>query len=418
MRLAPVALLAAFAAIPIVADAAVYTRFRITSFRVVDLGTLGGAESVGLDINNRGDVVGRAQDATGKHNAFMHADGSMVSLHDGSPPFSLASALSINDSRVVVGAYRRPGDSAVHAFRYYPGIWVESMNGNAAPELPYAWQSTAMSINESGQVVGWSQLIPNPSYPPPPDTADLCYERLPLSWASITSAPARLFCIADPDGNNTSFEQGQPPVATDINAAGDIVGDDAGTSLHSMFVLSGGVRTDVPAPAGLAELDVWGNPFHSKAAAINDRGWVAGSYGRFSYGSISPPNARAFVWDGLSASAVNIGTLAGDTMSEAEDLNEQRMVAGTSSGHGSIYGIDSHAFIWHKDFGMRVLPSLWYGPSSTAVLNDCKALAMNELNRSIGLVQVTGFCFRSDGRKHAVRWNITVAEDTSSFPFP
>src|SRR4029077_18671664 len=108
MRLAPVALLAAFAAVPIVADAAVYTRFRITSFRVVDLGTLGGAESTGFDINNRGDVVGSAQDTTGKYNAFMHADGSMVSLHDGSPPFSLASALSINDSRVVVGAYPRP----------------------------------------------------------------------------------------------------------------------------------------------------------------------------------------------------------------------------------------------------------------------------------------------------------------------
>ncbi|HEU5133956.1 MAG TPA: hypothetical protein VFU13_02315 [Steroidobacteraceae bacterium] len=418
MRFAPVALLAAFAAIPSIADAFVYTRYRVVSIRVVDLGTLGGAQSHGFDINNRGDVVGDAQDATGKFNAFMHADGLMVSLHDGSPAFTSAGASSINDSRVVVGSYARPSDGARRAFRYYPGIWVEAMNSNVAPELLFAWRTVPTSINESGQVVGWSQLIPNPALPPPPDTVDLCYERLPMGWTGVFAAPARLFCIADPDGNNTWVDQGMPPIATDINNSGEIVGDDAGESLHSMFVLSGGVRTAVPAPAGLAELDVWGKPFHSIAAAINDYGWVAGTYGNFSYGSVSPANRRAFVWDGVSTSAVNIGTLAGDTKSEASDLNEQRMVSGTSSGHGSVYGIDLHAFIWHKDFGMRALPPLWFGPLFTTVLNDCRATAMNERNRTTGVVQLTGFCYRSDGQKHAVRWDVTVAQDISSLPFP
>jgi probable HAF family extracellular repeat protein len=417
MRLAPVVLLAVFAAIPIAADAAVYTRYRIVNIRIVDLGTLGGTDSIGLDINNRGDVVGTARDVTAKYNAFMHADGSMVSLHDGSPAFTQATATSINDSRVVVGTYFRPSDSTQRAFRYYPGIWVETMNSNVAPGLLFSWRTVAESINESGQVVGWSQLIPNPALPPPPDTADLCHERLPIGWSTISAAPLTLFCIADPDGNETWLDQGMPPVATDINNSGDIVGDDAGTSVHSMFVLSGGVRTAVPAPAGLAELDVWGNPFHSKAAAINDLGWVAGTYGNFSYGSISPANRRAFIWDGVSASAVNIGTLAGDTKSEASDLNEQRMVVGTSSGHGSVYGLDLHAFIWHRDFGMRVLPPLWFGPFFTTVHNDCMAMAMNERNRS-GLVQVTGYCNLGDGRKHAVRWDLTVVQDVSSFPFP
>jgi len=418
MRIAPLALLAAFAAVPVTANAAngaVIYKYRVTNIRVLDLGTLGGAESIGLGINNRGDVVGSAQDASTKHNAFMHADGSMVSLHDGSPAFSSASATGINDSRMVVGAYSRPSDNTQRAFRYYPGIWVETMNSSVAPALPFAWRTVANSINESGQVAGWSQLIPNPAFPPPPDTAALCFERLPMRWASIVAAPATLFCIADPDGNETWVDQGTAPSATDINNAGDIVGDDAGTSLHSMYVLSGGVRTPVPAPAGLAELDVWGNPFHSKAAAINDTGWVAGSYGRFSYGSISPANARAFVWDGVSASAVNIGTFPSDTRSEAGDLNEQRMVVGTSSGHGSVYGIDDHAFIWHRDFGMRSLPPLWLGPFFTTVLNDCQAHAMND-RKSSGLVQVTGHCYRSDGRKHAVRWDVTVVLEALPFP--
>jgi len=199
---------------------------------------------------------------------------------------------------------------------------------------------------------------------------------------------------------------------------GEIVGDDAGTSRHSMFVFSGGVRTAVPPPAGLDRLDVWGNPFHSKAAAINDYGWVAGTYGYFSYGSISPQNFRAFFWDRISRSAVNIGTLARDTRSDAQDLNEQGMIVGTSSGQGSVNGINNHAYIWHKDFGMQALSSLWYGPFFTTVLNDCQAYAMNERNWSTGLVQVTGWCYSRGGGMHAVRWDVTVVQDVSLFPFP
>ncbi len=336
MRIAPVALLAAFAAVPVAANAATFFKYRITNIRVLDLGTVGGAQSIGLGINNLGDVVGSAQDASAKYHAFMHADGSMVSLHDGSPAFNSATALSINDSRYVVGTYFRASDNIQRAFRYHPGIWVEPVDSNVVSGLPLTWRTVANSINESGQVVGWALRVPNPALPAPPDTVDLCYERLPMRWASVYSPPHWLFCIADPDGNETWVDQGTAPNAADVNNAGTIVGDDAGESLHSMFVLSGSVRTAVPAPAGLAELDVSGNPFHSKAAAINDTGWVTGSYGRFSYGSISPANARAFVWDGVSASAVNIGTFPSDTQSEAGDINEQRMVVGTSSGSGSV----------------------------------------------------------------------------------
>ena len=49
-------------------------------FQVVDLGTLGGATSEAHGINNRGEVVGWAQDAGGHTQAFQWQYGSMTGL--------------------------------------------------------------------------------------------------------------------------------------------------------------------------------------------------------------------------------------------------------------------------------------------------------------------------------------------------
>ena len=49
-------------------------------YTIVDLGTLGGATSVALGINNLGQVVGGADLATGFRHAFLWDDGVMTDL--------------------------------------------------------------------------------------------------------------------------------------------------------------------------------------------------------------------------------------------------------------------------------------------------------------------------------------------------
>ena len=44
------------------------------------LGTLGGSESVGMDINNSGQVVGGAQNVSGNFRPFRWANGTMTDL--------------------------------------------------------------------------------------------------------------------------------------------------------------------------------------------------------------------------------------------------------------------------------------------------------------------------------------------------
>src|SRR5262245_17966926 len=71
-------------------------------FRVVDLGTLGGASSEATGLNNSGEVVGWSRDETGAARAFLYRDGAMVNL--GTLPGGSASfATAINDLGQVVG---------------------------------------------------------------------------------------------------------------------------------------------------------------------------------------------------------------------------------------------------------------------------------------------------------------------------
>lgn len=78
-------------------------------YRVVPLGTLGGSSdanspgSLARDINNRGEIVGNARAASGSQNAFLWRKGRMLEV---APPPSgspLSTAVAVNDSGTVVG---------------------------------------------------------------------------------------------------------------------------------------------------------------------------------------------------------------------------------------------------------------------------------------------------------------------------
>lgn len=114
------------------------------SYKITDLGTLGGRSSLASGINSSGQVVGVANTANGYAYAFLYSNGSMQDL--GTLGGSYSSAYAINDSGQVVGAaYTANGSS--HAF-LYSNVGMRDLG-----TLGGAY-SSAYDINSSSQVVG------------------------------------------------------------------------------------------------------------------------------------------------------------------------------------------------------------------------------------------------------------------------
>lgn len=270
---------------------------------------------------------------------------------------------------------------------------------------------SARAINDSGVVVGGAARYPDA---PAPNTADICYDVLPVAWQSPfpSTYPNRLFCIADPDQNETWTEQGLRPMATDINNAGDIVGTDGGSTEFSMFLLTNGVRKSVPAPAFVPQGDANGNELDGYARA-SDKGIVAGTYGFKHNASPGGPGSyrRAFFWNGIDATSVNLGVFPGGAWIDASDVNAQRMVVGSGDKQYFVGLKRDTAFIWHQDFGLYALPG--FPIAGTLVPDHCRAKALNNRKAS-NLVQVVGHC-HINGQRHAVRWDLTVVR-TITFP--
>jgi uncharacterized membrane protein len=391
------------------------TRYYIDSMTVTDINPWESTESTAWDINDRSDIVGEAKDPNnGKQTAVIRLDGaaSFVSLHDGTVPWSLARAYGINNQRLVVGGYTEPVTGYKRAFYYFPGIWLTPLDSIVHPSEPYDWQTTAFAVNSSDRIVGSASLIVNPILPPVPDLPLLCHMDLPVRWNNTIASPQQLFCIADPDGDNTWVGQGMPPIARDINNIGNIVGTDGGTTAYSMFIRKGAVTTPVPPPAGMATV-VDGKKIFGHAYGVNELDNVVGAFGYLA-NSANPGEAaltHAFYWDGVSALSQDLGTLANGRKSYAHEVNDQKMVVGLSERRWlgiSTSQTRNLAFIWHKDFGLVELPALdhvfFAGLGWIPAICDAKSVNNRKTD---GTVQVVGYCVQN-GFAHAVRWDLKI----------
>jgi probable HAF family extracellular repeat protein len=117
---------------------------------MIDLGTLGGLSSSASDINESGVVVGRAATASGDEHAFVWTEaGGMVDLGSPGGAGTRSQAESINDNGEVVGLWNDGDD-----FAFY---WTAS---DGLVELPTLTgiESGARAINNAGQAAGYGDI--------------------------------------------------------------------------------------------------------------------------------------------------------------------------------------------------------------------------------------------------------------------
>jgi probable HAF family extracellular repeat protein len=117
------------------------------------LGTFGGPASDAHGINDAGVVVGSAYDSLDRERAFWWKDGA---LHDlGTLGGSQGRALDINQQGDIVGLAQVPGDDEWHAFLGKPGSPLYDLGTLGGPA------SQAIHVNELVHVCGWSMIQSN-----------------------------------------------------------------------------------------------------------------------------------------------------------------------------------------------------------------------------------------------------------------
>ena len=118
-----------------------------------DLGTLGGTNSYGRDINDSGQTVGLS-DISGdtEEHAFLYSNGVMQDL--GTLGGTTSWALGANNSGQVVGwSYDANGESA--AFFYDGSTMIDLCVYASCRSAGWDYLGAAIEINESGEMVGY-----------------------------------------------------------------------------------------------------------------------------------------------------------------------------------------------------------------------------------------------------------------------
>jgi probable HAF family extracellular repeat protein len=310
-----------------------------------DLGTLGGTDSFGQDVNDSGQVVGWSFPAGPiiTFHAFLYDSGSMQDLNDISgtdfliatginnngevtgwgdvPPVptqnraflydsegmqdlgtlggNMSFGSDVNDNGQVVGWSNPTGSSLKHAFLYSDSVMQDlgTLGGD---------DSEARGINNSGQVVGFSQTTGN------------------TAWRAFLHNGTSMQDLGTLGGDNSK--------ATSINNSGQVVGytftgNDVGINA---FLYDGATIQDL---CTLSDCTTVGWSALTKANDINDDGAITGCgvIGGETHAFLAVPTAASFVWGDIDGddvvNAVDV-LLATRAVTGGLALNDEQLTRG------------------------------------------------------------------------------------------
>ena len=325
----------------------------------VDLGTLGGEQSVALAMNDRGMVVGWSETAQPipELHAFLWADDVMQDL--GTLGGAWSAGRAINETGVVVGA-SETGDGEMHGFVWYDGVMHNLTDLLRVPPRdpstvgdPQACYSQirvfveANDVNEQGWIVGcaYMEADPNlhgilavPLFAGPPSAVDPEYfyvdlGRLEVGDACLAMAVNDRGMIVGISGNGAFrwIDEVIEPLETfaavsfagGVNEHGTVVGWTENASVdpaRTACMWLDGIRRDMGPGHGI-----------SAAVAINDTSLIVGYAAK---GPNAP--AEAMLWEGcipynlndITVVPVRAVVLPWATLTEATDIDSSGRIVG------------------------------------------------------------------------------------------
>lgn len=313
-------------------------------YQVRNLGALGGTSSAGISIDNVGLVSGYSNVAG---NQSMHAalwlDGDAFDLGTLGGPNSGITWPVKNDYGVLVGiaetAQLDPLGESWSCSAFFPTVTGHTCRGfvwrwghmHALPTLG-GNNGFAAGANNFGLIVGWAE---NTVHDPTCDPAS----RQVLQFKPVVWGPGDDDIQALPlIGNDTSG------AATAINDRGEVVGisglcDQAVgrySAIHAVL-WQNNHATDL----GNLGVPAWNTPM-----AINEHGVVVGFANVSGGGSAGNFNAHAFIWTAAGGMR-DLGTLPGDSISEALGINDEGVIVGESCGANGC-----RAVLWRHNGGI------------------------------------------------------------------
>jgi probable HAF family extracellular repeat protein len=363
-----------------------------THYRVVDLGTLGGTVSAGNAINNTGWVTGFSTESSGVQLATLWRNRQQIPLGTLGGPGSDVAWPVKNIFGLISGVTEKGVHDPLNETFSCPAFGL--LSGNSC--VAFAWQGGRMTQlpglggnnsigagdNNLGQIVGWAEknVYDSTCAPSSPGARQFLQFEATLwerDWSGHWQVRELPPYPGDPDGAATAINDlGQ---AVGISGQCDVaIG--AYTAIHALLWENG-----KPIDLGNLGGHGWNTP-----GAINDRGVIVG----FANGPNDVISGQlqfrflAFIWT-KEHGIESLGTLPGDAMSEATDINDENQIVGVS--FSDFFFDNPRAFIY-KNGTMTALNSLIgsasanWDISSTGGINDRGEIAAQANVVSNGVV--------------------------------